>query len=259
MFKPSMIPSRYLIVNADDLGFSPEVNRGIFAAYEKGVVTDASLLIKRPCTQEAIEMIKKNHPFPVGIHVDLDALLGWESPGREKYSRLALQRMLDNPSFARQIKKEIIEQIEAFLATGLIPSHLDTHHHVHGFPQIFKPLVEVMKRYQIKAIRFSKKGYSLMGREDILLAPETAQWMEDVIRKNGIAYPHYLIDPLFPFSLHELTAGVSELMVHPSAGGDAWRQKDLEMLMTPLFMKTVHEERIKLMSFATLTSFPFFH
>jgi predicted glycoside hydrolase/deacetylase ChbG (UPF0249 family) len=254
-----MISSRCLIVNADDLGFSREVNRAIFTAYEKGVVTDTSLLIKRPSAQEAIEMIRKKPPFPVGIHVDLDPLLGWESPAREKYSRQALERMLDNPSFARQIKKEIIEQVEAFLATGIIPSHLDTHHHVHGFPQIFKPLVQVMKKYHIKAIRFSKKGYSLIGREDILLAPETAQCMEDMLRKNGIAYPHQLIDPLFPFSLHELPAGVSELMVHPSAGGDAWRRKDLEMLMTPIFMKTVHEEKIKLMSFATLTSLPFSH
>jgi predicted glycoside hydrolase/deacetylase ChbG (UPF0249 family) len=253
-----MAPSRYLIVNADDLGFSPEVNRGILAAYEKGVVTDASVLIKRPCAQEAMESIKKNS-FPAGIHIDLDPLLGWESPGKEKLSRQALQRMLANPTFIHEVKKEISLQIETFLDTGVIPSHLDTHHHVHGFPQIFEPLVESMKRYQIKAIRFSKRGYPLMGREGIPLAAGTAQWMEDILQKKGIVYPHHLIDPLFPFSLKELRAGVSELMVHPSSGGDTWRQKDSEMLMNPCFLKTIHEEGIELISFSELVSFPRSH
>jgi hypothetical protein len=111
-----------------------------------------------------------------------------------------------------------------------------------------------MKRYQIHAIRFSKKGYFLMGREGIPLAAETGQWMEDMLRAKGIAYPHHLIDPLLPFSLHELPSGVSELMVHPSSGGDSWRQKDFEMLMTSRFIETVREEGIKLISFPKMRS-----
>ena len=82
-----MIPSRFLIINADDLGISPEVNRGIFTAYEKGLVTDSSLLIKRPYAQEAIDIIKQDPAFRVGIHIDLDPLLGWKSPGKERYPR----------------------------------------------------------------------------------------------------------------------------------------------------------------------------
>jgi predicted glycoside hydrolase/deacetylase ChbG (UPF0249 family) len=249
-----MTPSRFLIVNADDLGFSPEVNTGIFAAFEKGVVTDASLLIKRPYAQDAIKMLLKKS-FPVGIHIDIDSLLGWESPGKEKLSRQALLRIMDNHTFVRRVKKEIKEQIESFLDTGVIPSHIDTHHHVHGFPQIFKPLIEAMKRYRIHSIRFIKKGYFLMGREGIALTSETGQWMEDMLRAKGIAHPHHLIDPLLPFSLHELPSGVSELMVHPSSGGDLWRQKDFEMLMAPSFIETVQEEGIKLISFSEMISF----
>jgi predicted glycoside hydrolase/deacetylase ChbG (UPF0249 family) len=247
-----MIPSRYLIINADDLGLSSEVNCGIFAAHEKGVVTDSSLLIKSPHAQEAIEMIKKNLPFHVGIHIELDQLLGWESPGKEKLSRQELHLLMNDPSFGRKVKEEISEQVEAFLDTGLTPSHIDTHHHVHGFPQIFEPIVEAMMRYQIKAIRFSKNGYSLMGREDIRLSAKTTQRMEDMLLKKSIVYPHHLIDPLFPFSLHELPVGVTELMVHPSSGGDQWRQRDFEMLTTPRFMETVHEEGIELISFSEL-------
>jgi predicted glycoside hydrolase/deacetylase ChbG (UPF0249 family) len=247
-----MIPARFLIINADDLGISRAVNHGIFTAYEQGLVTDSSLLTKGPYSQEAIQMIKENAGFPVGIHIDLDSFLGWESPGKEKFTRPELHRMMNNANFIQKVKQEINEQIEAFLAAGLTPSHIDTHHHVHGFPQIFEPLLEAMDRYGIRALRFSKKGYSLMGREDILVTAEMAQRMEDALRERKIAYPQLLIDPLFPFSLHELPAGVAELMVHPSMGGDPWRQRDFEMLLDPLFMKQVRDEDIQLISFTEI-------
>jgi predicted glycoside hydrolase/deacetylase ChbG (UPF0249 family) len=247
-----MTSSRFLIINADDLGISFEVNRGIFYAYEHGVVTDSSLLVNGASSQEAVTMLKANPQFPAGIHIDLDPLLAWESPGKEKFTRQELNRIMNESTFIKKIKQEIHEQIEAFLDTGLIPSHIDTHHHVHGFPRIFETLMEAMDRYGIKALRFSKKGYTLLGREDILFSPETAQWMEHTLREKGASHPDFLIDPLFPFSLHGLPAGVAELMVHPSMGGDPWRQRDLEMLMDTLFMKTVGDEGIQLISFSEI-------
>jgi predicted glycoside hydrolase/deacetylase ChbG (UPF0249 family) len=251
-----MTPSRLLIINADDLGISPEVNRGIFLAYEKGVVTDSSLLIKGPYVHQAIEMIKKKSRFQVGIHVDLDPLMGWKSPGIEQLPRPKLVEMMNKPNFAEKVKKEIDNQITAFLKEGLIPSHIDTHHHVHGFPKIFEHLIEAMDRDGIKAIRFSKKGYYLLGRDEIRITTEQGHWMEDILRKRKILHPHHLIDPIVPFSLKEIPQGVSELMVHPSMGGDTWRQRDFKMLMNPLFMSTVKDQGIQLIGFADLASLP---
>jgi predicted glycoside hydrolase/deacetylase ChbG (UPF0249 family) len=251
-----MTPSRFLIINADDLGISPEANRGIFMAYEKGVVTDSSLLIQGPYTRQAIEKIKKNPSFHVGIHIDLDPLLGWKSPGIERFPRPKLLEMMNKPDFVKRVKKEIDKQVTAFLEAGLIPSHIDTHHHVHGFPQIFELLVEAMDRYGIKAIRFSKKGYSLLGREDIPITPAHTQWMEDTLRKKKILHPHHLIDPIVSFSLKEIPTGISELMVHPSMGGDKWRQRDFEMLMDPLFLSAARDQGIQLIGFAELSSLP---
>jgi len=247
-----MMLSRFLIINADDLGLSREVNSGIFAAYEQGVLTDSSLLIKRPYALEAVAVIKKIPSFNVGIHIDLDPLLGWESPGREKFSRRELLQMMDDPAFARKVKKEIRGQIEAFLGTGLIPSHIDTHHHAHGFLQIFELLVAGMDSYGIRAMRFNKTGYSLLGREAIQLTEKSGRRMMKILRKKGLSSPHRLIDPFFPFSLQELPPGVTELMVHPSRDGDQWRQKDLDMLIDPRFLDTIRNEGIKLIGFSEL-------
>ena len=247
-----MILTRFLIINADDLGMSLEVNRGIFTAYEHGVVSDSSLLIKGAHTQDAVTMLKANPQFPAGIHINLDPLLGWKSPGKEQFTRQELHQLMNESAFVKEIQREIHGQIEAFLDTGLIPSHIDTHHHVHGFPHIFESLIEAMDRYAIKALRFSKTGYPLLGREDILFTSETAQWMEETLCAKGIVYPQLLIDPFSPFSLRELPAGVTELMVHPSMEGDQWRQRDFEMIMDPRFMNTLHDEGIQLIGFAEI-------
>ena len=44
---------RYLIVNADDLGRSPGVNRGVIEAHAGGIVTSASLMVRWPAAAEA--------------------------------------------------------------------------------------------------------------------------------------------------------------------------------------------------------------
>jgi hypothetical protein len=249
-----MISNRFLIINADDLGMSAEINRGIFAAHAHGVITDSSLMVKRTYAGEAVKIIKKIPSFKVGIHVDLDMLLGWASPSKEKVRRSELHRIMEARTFANKVKQESRKQIEAFLDTGLVPSHIDTHHHVHGFLQIFEPLIEVAASYGIHAIRFNKNGYTLLGRDSILFPEETQQLMVEMLRRKGVDTPHQLIDPFLPFSLAELSAGVTELMVHPSLNGDQWRQKDFQMLMDPNFKKIIDEEGIKLISFSELKS-----
>ena len=45
--------TRALIVNADDLGRSSGINRGIGIAHERGIVTSASLMVRLPAAREA--------------------------------------------------------------------------------------------------------------------------------------------------------------------------------------------------------------
>ena len=63
--------SRILIVNADDLGLSGGVNRGIARAHDEGIVTSASAMVRRDAIEEAAELARSRPALSVGLHVDL--------------------------------------------------------------------------------------------------------------------------------------------------------------------------------------------
>ena len=62
---------RELIVNADDFGRSPGVNRGIVRAHEHGVVTSASLMVRWAAAPEAARYARERPDLSLGLHVDL--------------------------------------------------------------------------------------------------------------------------------------------------------------------------------------------
>src|SRR5206468_10377269 len=62
---------RYLIVNADDLGYSHGVNRGILEAHSSGIVTSASLMVRWPATTDAVLAARDCPGLSLGLHLDL--------------------------------------------------------------------------------------------------------------------------------------------------------------------------------------------
>ena len=51
-----------LIVNADDLGFTAGINRGILEAHKRGIVTSTSLMVDRPGAEDGAEIAGARPP-----------------------------------------------------------------------------------------------------------------------------------------------------------------------------------------------------
>ena len=116
---------RYLIVNADDFGLSPGVNRGIIECAERGILTSASLMVRWPAAAEAAAYAKQNRKMSIGLHVDLGEWVlrngEWEP----------LYKVVDADN-KQAAETEIIHQFAEFhRLIGRSPSHLDSHQHVH--------------------------------------------------------------------------------------------------------------------------------
>ena len=243
---------RLLIVNADDFGMSPEINEGIILGFQCGVITEASLMAKAPFAQEAArEALEQG--IEVGIHIDLDRLLGWYSPGGEHLSRDELMAMLGRREFLEALSLEIEEQIEHFLSFGLSPSHINTHHHVHGFLPIFRLIVEAAERFGIRAMRFSRSGYRLPSRQDIPFSPAAYQEMEEELRRKGMVFAEQMIEGIEEF-MGQGIKGITELVLHPAKGGEEWRERELEGILSLSFREKLQKEGIVLTTFSRLPS-----
>src|ERR1700751_1771878 len=60
-----------LIVNADDLGWTEGVNRGIAEAHRNGIVTSASLLANGAAFASGVELARSTPRLGVGVHLNL--------------------------------------------------------------------------------------------------------------------------------------------------------------------------------------------
>jgi chitin disaccharide deacetylase len=92
---------RYLIVNADDFGYSPGVNKGIIEAHVKGIVTSTSVMVDAVAADEAVHL-RQFAGLSVGLHFTV----------------------LDFNNVQAELDRQIARFIEI---VGSQPDHIDTH------------------------------------------------------------------------------------------------------------------------------------
>jgi len=140
---------KQLIVNADDLGLTPAVNRGVVRAFQDGIVTSTSLLVTGKGFEDAVALARQNPELDVGLHLALveeRAVLGpdvlptlVDETGRfPRTSGEFIRRAILGGISWLEVEREITAQIALFQETGLRLSHLDSHQHLHMFPPVFQ-------------------------------------------------------------------------------------------------------------------------
>ena len=157
---------RRLIVNADDFGLTPGVNRAIAEAHERGIVTSATLMANSGSFDEAVRLAKASADWSIGCHVVL--LDG--APLLDPVRLDSLVRRKQNNSFrdgiagfavraltgwidADQVQAEVTAQIRKLQAAGIEVSHVDTHKHTHMFPAALAGVLRAARTCGIRAIR----------------------------------------------------------------------------------------------------------
>ena len=159
---------RQLIVNADDLGLTAGVNRGIAECHAGGIVTSATLMASGTAFDDAVQTARSLPRFSVGCHVvlvdgvpvsspsRLDTLVAARSSEPERFhgslSAFAARAALGG--FDRdQLVEEITAQIRKVQAAGIQVTHLDSHKHAHVFPEILLAMLRAARITGVHAIR----------------------------------------------------------------------------------------------------------
>jgi predicted glycoside hydrolase/deacetylase ChbG (UPF0249 family) len=216
------VSAKRLIVNADDLGASAGVNRGIFEAHERGVVTSASLLVTAGASLAAAELARGALALSVGLHVDLG---GW--------------------SGTPNLEDELAGQAARFeTLMGRPPTHLDSHRDAHEDPRWLPAFVGLAER-----LRIPLRGHSGIHR----VASFYGQW-------GGESHPEQVrVESLARILAAEIDQGTHELSCHPGYADGlassycAEREIELATLCDPRARRAVEALGIDLVSHQDLS------
>ncbi len=232
-----------LLLNADDFGLTPGVNRAIAELHTAGALPSATLMACGAAFQHAVQTAHAHPSLDVGCHVvlvdgtPLAALPGIPSlltpSGRLRDSLprflLALQR---GRIAEADIEREATAQIRALQSAGLRVSHVDTHKHTHLFPRVARPLIRAASACGVPAIRnpFEPAWSARLTRGPLLRKLQVAalrtfhRTFLQLTRQHGLATTDGCIGVSATGSLHRanldtllqnLPAGTWELVCHP--------------------------------------------
>ena len=116
--------TRYLIVNADDFGWTGGINAGVIAAHTSGIVTSASLMVRKGAAAEAAALARQHPGLSLGLHIDLGH---WSYRHGEWIAEHVVVDVEDEDA----VRREVAAQLETFRdLVGRDPTHLDGHQHV---------------------------------------------------------------------------------------------------------------------------------
>ncbi len=153
---------RNLIVNADDLGWTEGVNRGIAEAHRNGIVTSASLLANGRAFANGVELLRAMPGLRVGVHLNLSQ--GEPVAAREQVKSLVegfLLRLARRGLLLEEVEREWDAQIRKVRGAGIQPTHLDGHKHMHMLPGLFEIALRLAKRHGIGAVRVALESSNL--------------------------------------------------------------------------------------------------
>jgi predicted glycoside hydrolase/deacetylase ChbG (UPF0249 family) len=173
---------RRLIVNADDLGYDPEIDRGILEASRRGIVTSATAMIDTTFAARALAAAPAT--LAVGLHAVLDP---------------ALPQSAAEAEIRRQLR--VLERLRGMPAT-----HLDSHKHAHGAPPILEAMasVAVERGLPVRALDAAMRT-ALRGKG----VATTDHFLGDARLR-----PCWTVERLLA-ALETLPEGTTEIMSHP--------------------------------------------
>jgi predicted glycoside hydrolase/deacetylase ChbG (UPF0249 family) len=150
-----------LIINADDLGRTPEVNEAIFALMDLGMVTSATIMANSPFVDRTLANLTRFPQYSFGIHLNVTEfapLCSQPALGSllDQAGNFSLRKFRDTV-LHRPLQQAILTewscQVRKLQSGGLAISHIDSHHGVHTDGRLFWVLKHLQREFGIRKVR----------------------------------------------------------------------------------------------------------
>lgn len=162
-----------IIINADDFGLSHDVNLAIVEAFEKGYITNTTIMTNMPGFEEAVQLSKEHGFFDrVGVHFNVfagkplydgmkDVPLFYQNGEMTSYRFFHQSTIFEkvptpfNGNIRNALREEADRQIKRYIDAGFTEMHFDSHGHSHTFPLVWSAIAPVFKKYGFRTTRIS--------------------------------------------------------------------------------------------------------
>lgn len=277
--------SSRLIINADDFGLTPGINRAIAELHDAGAVTSATLMANGPAFDDAVALALARPTLGIGCHIVLvdgtpvsgpatiPTLLGpGTTQGRKHFhNSLAAFALGVLRGSIRQddIQREAFAQIQKLQRAGLKLTHADTHKHTHLLSRVTRPILRALGQSGVRAIRnpFEPRWAAAIGgskrrnlfvrafgpgRRRFLAAPPIASHSTLTTGGTvGVSATGHLNSITLDALLRAMPSGTWELVCHPG-----YNDRDLDAVTTRLRAHRETELRALFAAFTESSSNP---
>jgi len=252
-----------LIVNADDLGYTPGVTSGILRAHREGIVTATTLMTNAPDSEGAGGLVRRAKTLDVGVHVVFTYGRSLSAPDRipslvdaaGAFPRVRDLLRAGQPKAAEALIEARAQYARARELIGRTPTHIDTHHWVHDMRALEDALLELAK----------ETGAALRahdGRQRARFRDAGVRTTDRFVREYqhsgaiGVESLVALLD-----HLADQEAGIVELMCHPAEpdaallSGSTYAEErgvELRTLTDPAVRTAIERLGIELVTYAAL-------
>jgi predicted glycoside hydrolase/deacetylase ChbG (UPF0249 family) len=161
-----------LIINADDLGRTLEVNEAIFALMDLGLVTSATIMANSPFVDQALANLSRFPRYSFGIHLNVTEFsplssqpaLGSLLDQAGNFSLRNFRKAVLHSPLQQAILTEWSSQVQKLQSCGLAISHIDSHHGVHTEGRLFWVLKHLQHKFGIRKVRIRETIASSPGQ-----------------------------------------------------------------------------------------------
>jgi len=156
-----------VIINADDLGMTREVNDAIFALIAGGRITSSTVMANGFAWEDAALRAKAFPQCSFGAHLNATQFQPLAvTPGLKPLldgSGNFSENQLREVNITRELQAALLiewkAQVMRLCEAGFRISHFDSHHHVHTIPGVFPVLKQLQRLFNIRKVRLSRNYY----------------------------------------------------------------------------------------------------
>ena len=272
-----MSARKRLVTNADDFGFTPDVNRGIIAAHRHGILTATTLMANGEAFDDAVRLARETQSLDIGCHLVLISGRAALPPHRALPAS-APELIIAVTARRIRVYDELAAQVRKIVSAGLQPTHLDSHKHTHLLPPVLDAVARISQEFQIRWVRrpFDVPITALNGGVPMLRRATGASLQ--VLRRRfqrvlaqhscrstdhfaGFHLTGRFRTPELVRLIQELPDGVTEFMCHPGYSGDLRyahtrlkesREREMEALVAPETRTALSAAGVELVNYREL-------